>query len=318
LGKDYKNILKNRLVKPGLLCIPCTVNAALDIASKATSDTAEIRRILLEVLKWLPEAFEEDTSPNVLHTQVCKITRKISGVKDPFKHVKTVSNETALKVYPSLCETLKSIKDDVEALRFCLKAAIVGNMMDFEVHGHRFNFENLESRFKDYLKEPLVIDDVDKLVEEISRGRRILYLADNAGEIVFDKLVAKCLKERWGCSVTMVVKGGPVLNDATLEDAKHVMLSEECDKIITTGDDTIGIIMGRVSEEFRQALKDSNIVVSKGQGNFESLTGLEENIGKPVCYVLRVKCEVVGRNLGAPKDSNVVKLIGFHEVQKLY
>ncbi|MBO3832794.1 MAG: DUF89 family protein [Candidatus Brockarchaeota archaeon] len=305
-------------MKPDPLCIPCTVNAALDIALKATNDQDTIREILLESLRWIPKAFEEDASPNVLHSQVCRITRKKAGVRDPFKHVKTASNEIALKVYPSLCEMLESIRDDVEALRFCLKASIIGNMMDFEVKNYHFNLESLESRFKDYLKEPLVIDDADKLRDAIGGGKKILYLADNAGEIVFDKLVAKCLKERWGCSVTMVVKDGPVLNDATLEDAEYIRLSEACDKIVTTGDDTIGVVFDRVSEEFKQALKDSDIVISKGQGNFESLTGLEKSIGKPVCYVLRVKCEVVGRNLGVPKDSNVVKLIRFHKFQKLY
>ncbi len=298
-------------MKPDLLCIPCTVNATLDIALKATSDPDMIRKILLESLRWIPRAFEEDTSPNVLHSQAFRITRKITGVRDPFKHVKTASNETALKLYQGLCETLESIRDNVEALRFCLKTSIIGNMMDFEVHGHRFNLESMETRFKDYLKEGLTIDDVDKLCEAISGGRKILYLADNAGEIVFDKLVAKCLKERWGCIVTMVVKDGPVLNDATLEDAEYVRLDEACDKILTTGDDTIGVVLNRVSEEFKQALNDSDIVVSKGQGNFESLTGLEKNICKPVCHVLRVKCEVVGRNLSVPKDSNVVKLVRF-------
>lgn len=298
-------------MKPDPLCIPCTVNATLDIALKATSDPRIIREILLETLRWLPNAFEEDASPNVLHSQASRIVRKITGIKDPFKYVKTVSNETALKVYPVLCQTLEKIGDNVEALRFCLKASIIGNMMDFEVHGHHFNLEDLESRFKDYLKEPLTIDDVDELSKVINRGKKVFYLADNAGEVVFDKLVAKCLRERWGCSVTVAVKGGPVLNDATLEDLEYIKASGACDKIVTTGDDTIGVVMSRVSEEFKQALGDSDLVISKGQGNFESLIGLEKAIGKPVCYVLRVKCEVVGRNLGVLKDSNVVKLIRF-------
>jgi len=301
-----------KLMKPDPLCIPCTVNATLDIALKATDNTDMIREILLEVLRWIPKAFEEDASPNILHSQACRIARKISGVEDPFKSVKNASNEVALKIYPSLCKTLESIKDDIEALRFCLKASIIGNMMDFEVQGHRFNLESLESQFKDYLREPLAVDDVDKLCELIRDGKKILYLADNAGEIVFDKLVAKCLRERWKCSVTVVVKDGPVLNDATREDVEYIRLDEACDKIITTGDDTIGVVMSRVSEEFNQALKDSDIIISKGQGNFESLTGIEKNIGKPVCYVLRAKCEVVGRNLGVPKGSNVVKLVELH------
>ncbi len=296
-------------MKPDPLCIPCTVNAALDIALKATNDQDTIKKILLESLRWIPRAFEEDASPNVLHSQVCRITGKIAGVRDPFKHVKTASNEIALKVYPSLCEMLESIRDDVKALRFCLKASIIGNMMDFEVRDYRFDLESLESRFKDYLKEPLVIDDVDKLCGALSGGKKILYLADNAGEIVFDKLVAKCLKERWRCRVTMVVKEGPVLNDATLEDAKQVGLDEVCDEVITTGDDTIGIVMDRVSEGFRRALKETDMIISKGQGNFESLTGFEKNIGRSVCYVLRAKCKVVAKQFGVPSGSNIVEFI---------
>lgn len=296
-------------MKPGLLCVPCTVNAAYDIASKATSDPSMIREILLEVLKWVPNAFEEDASPNILHSQVYRITQRVTGVKDPFKRLKTFSNDAALKVYPSLRKMFETVEDRIEALRFCLKASIIGNMMDFEVHGHRFNLENLESQFKDYLNEPLIIDNVDELSKIVGRRVRILYLADNAGEIVFDKLAAECLREKWGCGVTMVVKGGPVLNDATLEDAEYVKASEACDKILTTGDDTIGVIINRASEEFRQALEDSDLIMSKGQGNFESLTGLEGEIGKPICYVLRVKCEVIGKTLGVPKGSNVVKLI---------
>lgn len=298
-------------MKPDILCIPCTVNAALDIALKATGDSDKIREILLETLRWIPKAFEEETSPNVLHSQACRFVRRISGVGDPFKSVKEASNAVALKVYPSLCRILEAMEDDFEALRFCLKASIIGNMMDFEVHGHSFKLESLESQFKDYLKEPLVIDDVDKLGRVVRRRKKILYLADNAGEIVFDKLVAKCLKERWRCNVTMVVKGGPVLNDAILEDAEYVKLGEVCDKIVTTGDDTVGVVMSRASEEFKKALSQSDLVVSKGQGNFESLIGLEKTIGKPICYVLRVKCEVVGRSLGVAKGSNVVRLIEF-------
>ncbi len=296
-------------MKPSLLCVPCTVNAAYDIASKATSDPDMIREILLETLRWIPNALKEDASPNILHSQVYKITQRITGVKDPFKNLKDISNDVALKVYPSLLRKFEVIEDNVEALRFCLKASIIGNMMDFEVHGHRFNLENLESQSKEFLKEPLMIDNVDELSKIVGSGARILYLTDNAGEIVFDKLVAKCLKERWRCVVTMVVKGGPVLNDATLEDAEYVKAGEACDKIVTTGDDTIGVIINRASEEFNQTLEESDLIMSKGQGNFESLTGLEREIGKPICYVLRVKCEVIGKTLGAPKGSNVVKLI---------
>lgn len=295
-------------MKPGLLCIPCTVNAAYDMVSKATEKEEMIRKILFETLEWLQKAIEEETSPNILHTQVYRMVQRSTGVTDPFKILKEASNNAALRIYPEIRELVEA-EDPADALRLCLKAAIVGNMMDFEVHGHRFSLENLFSQFKNYLNEPLAVDDADKLCKAIEKYKNILYLTDNAGEIVFDKLVAACLRSRWGCRVTMVVKEKPVLNDATLEDAEQIRLEEACDRVITTGDDTIGIVMSRVSEEFKQALREADIVISKGQGNLESLTGFEEDIGKPVCYVLRVKCKVIAKHLGVPSGSNVVRMV---------
>ncbi|MEM3713158.1 MAG: ARMT1-like domain-containing protein [Thermoproteota archaeon] len=297
-------------MKPGLLCIPCTVNAAFDMASRATDDPDEIKRILFEVLNWLSKAIEEDTSPNILHSHVFKIVQQLTGVKDPFRDLKKLSNDAALTVYRDLWNMIEKTDDKTEALRLSLKTSIIGNMIDFEVHGHRFNFEDFLSKIRSYLEEPLTIDDVDDLCKRIGNGVKVLYLTDNAGEIVFDKLVAKCLREKWGCEVTMVVKEGPILNDATLEDANYIRLNEACDKLITTGDDTIGIVIGRASEEFKNELKRTEIVICKGQGNFESLIGLEKTIGKPICYVLRAKCEVVAKSLSVEPGSNVVKLIG--------
>jgi uncharacterized protein with ATP-grasp and redox domains len=296
-------------VKPDLLCIPCTVNAAYDIALKATNDPGEIKKILFEVLNWLPKAMEDETPPNVLHSHVYRIVRYLTGVSDPFEKLKKASNDIALRTYTDLWNNVREIKESVDALRLSLKASIIGNLIDFEVHGHRFSLEDFFTQLRGYLKEPLAIDDVEELCRSIGEGTHILYLTDNAGEIVFDKLVANCLKERWGCRITMVVKGGPVLNDATLDDAKYVSLGEACDRIITTGDDTIGIMMDKVSEEFKKALREADILISKGQGNFESLIGFEKLVGKPVCYVLRAKCEVVARLLSVPAGSNVVKFV---------
>ncbi|MDW8034334.1 MAG: ARMT1-like domain-containing protein [Nitrososphaerota archaeon] len=296
-------------MKPDLLCIPCTVNAAFDIALKATNDPDKIKSILFEVLNWLPKAIEEDTSPNILHSYAFKKVQQLTGVKDPFKDLKKLSNDAALKTYPELWNMIEENDDRIEALRLSLKSSIIGNMIDFEVHGYSFNFEDFLSRIKSYLEEPLAIDDVSNLCRSIGNKTKILYLADNAGEIVFDKLVSRCLKEKWGCEVTMVVKGGPILNDATIEDAKYIGLSDACNRIVTTGDDTIGIVINRASEEFKNELEKADILIAKGQGNFESLIGFEKNIGKPICYVLRAKCKVVAKRLGVPPASNVVKFV---------
>lgn len=310
--KLYKENVIKQFMKPGLLCIPCTVNAAYDMASKATEDEDKVSRILFNTLEWLQKAIEEETSPNILHTQVYRMVQRLTGVRDPFKNLKEASNNAALRIYPNIREIVE-VEDPMKSLRLCLKAAIFGNMMDFEVHGHRFNLENLFQQFNDYLKEPLTVDDVGDLCKVIEKGKSILYLTDNAGEIVFDKLVATCLRKRWKCRVTMVVRGGPVLNDATIEDAEQIRLAEACDRVITTGDDMIGISMSRVSEEFKQALGEAEVVISKGQGNLESLTGFEENIGRPICYVLRVKCEVIAKHLGVPSGSNIVRMMNLKQ-----
>ena len=295
-------------MKSQLLCIPCTVRTAYDIAVKATEDRDLQRRIVYETLRWLSrkQNITEETPPR-LHTYVQRLARKITGNDDPFRELKWKSNEIALKVMHVLdyrCQK-RSFED---AFRLAVLGTICGNTIDFEVEGHRFSMSELENHLLRCLDGSLAIDDTFKLMDAISRSKRILYLLDNAGEIAFDKFLMQMIKEKYPVKIFAAVKSGPILNDATLEDAEQIGL-EEIAEVITTGNDHIGINLDESSEEFLRCLREADLIIAKGQGYYESMTEVEHLLSKPIVYVLRAKCTLVAESLGVQQYGNVVKAI---------
>ena len=154
----------------------------------------------------------------------------------------------------------------------------------------------------------LQIDNTLKLMSRVSESKRILYLLDNAGEIVFDKFLMQMIKEKYSVKIFAAVKSAPVLNDATLEDAEQIGLGEVAE-VITTGNDHIGINLDESSEEFLQRLYEADLIIAKGQGNYESITEFEHLLSKPIVYVLRAKCILVAESLGVQLYGNVVKAV---------
>src|SRR3989304_4004845 len=151
----------------------------------------------------------------------------------------------------------------------CL-CTIVGNIMEVDIPGHNFTSSSLRKSFREAAKD-LVVDDVDKAYELAKKARSVLYLADNAGEIVFDTLLVEQLKNM-GVAVTYVVKGGPVINDATLEDVEFSGMNKLADNILTTGTDAVGLLQKEVSPEFLKAYDEAELVFAKGMGYAETLT----------------------------------------------
>jgi hypothetical protein len=186
----------------------------------------------------------------------------------------------------------------------CL-CAMVGNMIEFDIPGHKFTFTGLRKSFRDAGKD-LVIDDTDKIYELAKKANTVLYLADNAGEIVFDTLLAEQLKNM-GLNVTVAVKGGPVINDATLEDAEVSGMSKIADRIITTGTDAVGLPLKEVSAEFLDVYNSVDIVFAKGMGYVETLTELK--LKKPHALLFRTKCNPVANFFGAEREKNIAKLM---------
>jgi len=295
-------------MKGELLCLPCTVRTALDIAAKATEDKELQSKLVFETMKWLSETFEVlNETPAMLHTHVQRLAKKLTGNPDPFKDLKKASNEIALRVVPVLEKKCARL-EFMNAFRLAALGTICGNTIDFEVEEHQFSIDELESSLLLCLDGDLATDDTVKLKEALSKSRKAVYLLDNAGEIVFDKFFIKTIIDHFSVKVYAAVKTGPILNDATIEDAEQVRL-EEVAEIITTGNDHIGVNLNESSEEFREHLRTADLIIAKGQGNYESLTEVEHLFPKPIVYILKAKCSLVADKLGVPRNGNVVKVI---------
>jgi uncharacterized protein with ATP-grasp and redox domains len=177
--------------------------------------------------------------------------------------------------------------------------------MEFDIPGHRFTFGGLKKAFREAGKD-LVIDDTAKVYELVKKANTILYLADNAGEIVFDTLLVEQLKNM-GSNVIVAVKGEPIINDATLEDAEASGMNKIADKTITTGTDSVGFAPKEVSKDFLDAYHSCDIVFAKGMGYAETLT--EYKLDKPHVLLFRTKCNPVANFFCVAKEKNVAKLM---------
>ncbi|MEM1550978.1 MAG: ARMT1-like domain-containing protein, partial [Candidatus Bathyarchaeia archaeon] len=223
------------LMKAHLLCIPCTLRSAYDIAVKATNNENLQRIIVAETLKWLNNSAESlmNSCPAALHTYVFRLAQKISGNIDPFLRLKRESNKSAMKLASLLRKECNNVSDD-EAFKLAAIGATCGNAIDFEVEGHQVPMEGLENSLLDCVRSRLTIDDTNKLTRLLLKAKIILYLPDNAGEIALDRLFVEVLAKRCSARIVAAVKSGPILNDATMEDALEVGLNDVAE-VITTG-----------------------------------------------------------------------------------
>src|SRR3990170_292033 len=184
----------------------------------ATTNPALRFRAMAEIVKLLNREFRPTAVPADLGTKRDRIIKQLTSNSDPYKRSKKMSNEKAMKLLPYARKLVEKGNNQQERFKKACLCAIVGNIMEFDIPGHRFTFNTLTKSFREAAKD-LVVDDVDKAYELAKKAQSVLYLADNAGEIVFDTLLVEQLKNM-GLTVTYVVKGGPVINDATLEDVE--------------------------------------------------------------------------------------------------
>jgi len=297
-------------MKGQILCIPCTVRATYDIATKATDNEELQMKAVTEVLKWLSENHNLlDMTPAMMHTYAFRLVQKITGNNDPFAQLKRESNRIAMKLSPLLRDELARLSFR-EAFRFAALGAICGNSIDFEVEGYEVTMGDLEKSLMKCLRGKLTIDDTPKLMDALSKANRVLYLLDNAGEIAFDKIFIEFITSNYPVKVLAVVKSAPVLNDATMEDALQVELNSVAE-VITTGSSSIGLNLDECSEEFLRHLEVVDLIIAKGQGYYESVTEIENILRKPIVYMLRAKCLAVAKSLNVHPGANIIKLVNY-------
>lgn len=277
-------------------CIPCLVRQAeeaIDMTGVKPSAKEQLFRLLLQELA---EADWSET-PVFVAQRLHRKIRENTGNADPYRALKDEMNRTALALLPSLIQAIQKQPDPREAV---VRLAIAGNLLDA---GAKTRLEPgaLAVRLQSLWHMPL-IGNPDDLFQAADRASCILYLADNAGEIVFDRLLIEALPAE---KITVAVRGVPIINDATLEDAEVAGIPEIA-PVVANGSDAPGTLENQCSDEFRYWLDRADLVISKGQGNYECLSDTDRN----TFFLLVVKCPMVSAEIGAPVGTLVVKAGG--------
>jgi len=249
----------------------------------------------------LGDLFGDDVCSATVATRVHKETYKILGTKDPYKALKRKSNETALELYPAAERFVKSSKDPLRAAFLC---AVVGNVLDFGIGTGYDHPSRLKKEIKNLLAEGLGHDDTPKIKKLLGKADKVVYLGDNCGEIVLDRLALKELK-KYDLNLTLAIKQKPILTDATKKDIAGLGIEKIVDRVVEAPGFAVGIDADSLKGPFGKLLRSADLIIAKGMANFESLS--ETDI-MPIAYLLRTKCNPVSDAMGLPKDINAVKL----------
>ncbi len=286
-------------------CASCLISRGCAETYLATTNPALRFRCLAEIVKLVNREFKPTSNAADLGTKRDKIIRKLTSNRDPYQRTKKLSNEKAKTLLPYAHNFVDEGYSQPDRFKRACLCAIVGNIMEFDIPGHNFTLKDLRKTIASAAKD-LVIDDIDKAYELANKAGKVLYLADNAGEIVFDTLLVEQLKNM-GLHVTYGVKEAPVINDATMEDVAFSGMDKIADKVVTTGADAVGLQMKLVSPEFLKVYDDAKLVFAKGMGYAETLT--EYELKKPHFLMFRTKCTPVANYFGVPRHKNVAKLM---------
>lgn len=286
-------------------CAGCIVSRAVAEATEATTNPALRFRAVAEVLRLLNREFRPTAVPADLGTKRDRLIKKITGNGDPYERLKGQSNRTALKLLPYAREIVEDGYNQQDRFKRASLCAIVGNVMEFGIPSHRFTFGSVRKLLREAARD-LAIDDTNKIYATAKSANRVLYLTDNAGEIVFDTVLVEQLKSM-GIAVTVAVKSEPIINDATYRDAETSGMTGVADRVITTGTDAVGLVLKESSEEFAEAYNSAHMIFAKGMGYAETLT--ECRLTRPHVLLFRTKCDCVANYFGVPCGKNVAKMM---------
>jgi damage-control phosphatase, subfamily I len=266
-------------------CVPCFIRQALDAARHATDDELMHEVVVRKVAELIKE-LDMTKPPPAIGQRIHRLVREMINVEDPYHRFKQRFNDAALSRYSNLREIIANSANCIEA---AVRIAIAGNIIDFGVKSNLEESELFET-IQECLAEQNTSMQLNDFIEEVNKAEDILFLADNAGEIVFDRLLIERLPVE---KITVAVKGYPVINDATMEDAIRAGLPQIVD-VIDNGSDAPGTILESCSQSFRNRFEKADMIIAKGQGNYESLS----NIDKNVFFMLKAKCPVIASDIG--------------------
>lgn len=278
-------------------CVPCLMKRIL-FQSRLVPGSDE-RTSVENGLKVFAEGFSYDKKSVDLATEVHRASYAVLG-KDPYHDLKVRADIIAEK-FMGMAQDYVDSSDD--KLRACLMVSVIGNIMDFGSTGGIDNPEQFEPIFQKLIDQGLGRDDSDRIRAVLDKPGTIVYMFDNCGESQLDKIFIRYLRAH-GKRVVGMVRGEPILNDVTYEDAIRSGLDKEVDLLLTTGTFYVGIDWRDVPEDLMKEIENSDLIIAKGMGNYESLS--DEVLPVPVVHVMRTKCAPVAESIGMPLDQNVV------------
>jgi uncharacterized protein with ATP-grasp and redox domains len=281
------------------ICIPCLFNRTLYETNLVDSSLA--LKVLEDACKIVAKYDLSESCSATVATEVHRATYNTLGTVDPYESIKRRCNQAAVDLLP---KAMKAIADSSDPLKDAILCSIIGNVMDFGIPSSPDSPEKLIEEFDMLLAEGLAVDDTDKMRGYLQKGGKILYFSDNCGEIVFDKLLCQEIK-KFDVQLTFVVRGEPILTDATINDAHEFGIDEVVDEILTTGCYAVGVDFEHMGEDLRQALNNYDFIIAKGMGNYETFSEMNY---RPIAYLLRTKCKPVAEDMELDTDLNVVKV----------
>ena len=281
-------------------CVPCLLRRA--VFEACLVDESKVDEVIREGCRILADDFSQDKCSIEVSTKVHAKILEVLGTNDPYVDIKNRCNTVAQKLLPKAEQFVDQAEDKLHAAVVC---AIAGNVLDFGIEGSAENPEVLEQMFNELCQEGLHVDEVELIRVFLKPEAKILFFTDNCGEIIFDKLLLREIK-KLGVHITLVVKGEPILNDATMEDVEALEMGAEVDEVITTNAFAVGLDFDKITPELKEKIESVDIIISKGMGNFEAFS---ETDYKPIAYLLRTKCPPVANALGLELNMNVAKLV---------
>ncbi len=275
-------------------CIPCVISQAIKVANITGVKNKEV--LLKNIFKYLSKMSFLSTTPEIIG-DLFEMIKKYSGNDDPYKETRTYYNNLFLEMIPKYEYKINGSEDPFfKAVQY----AIVGNIIDFNPI-HNLFLDDIYETFEKMEQLDFAINDSKILESDCIHANSLLYLGDNCGEICMDLILIKKIKElNPALQITYGVRGKPVVNDSIKEDAYHVGMQQYA-TIMDNGDGSLGTVLSRVSSEFKEVYNKADMIISKGQANYECLSEEKKNI----YFLLMTKCEVIANDIGVESGKMV-------------
>jgi uncharacterized protein with ATP-grasp and redox domains len=271
-------------------CLSCAIGSLVTLFKRGAVPQDRQETAMRALLAYLSKLDFKQSLPQ-MGKEMHRLIRDVLRNPDPYSEIKRAFNQQMLEYYPSL---KKLVDDAADPFVMALRLAIAGNVIDFGPN-RAFDFDATLDRARSIV---LAVDESASLRDAIPRARTLLYLGDNAGEIVMDRILLETLRHP---NVYFAVRGAPIINDATIDDARSVGI-DRIARVISSGDDAPGTILETTSPEFRDIFDRADLVIAKGQGNYEGLCGVD----KSIYFILLAKCDHVAAHLGVRKGDFVI------------